>query len=258
MKLDNLKTSNPAMAQFEQQAISLGPVDELITDSSQRMSIEGTINKTGILLVIVLAVGAWAWNYSISNPTSAMPILWTGLIGGLVAGLVTAFKPNIAHIGAPAYAAFEGLFLGTISAFFEARYPGLVMQAIGLTLAVMFAMLFSYRTGLIKVTGTFRKVVTYATLGIMVFYLISLVATMFGAEVSYFNTENASMLSIGMSLFVVAIAALNLVLDFDFIEKGAANNLPKQMEWSGAFGLLVTLVWLYIELLRLLAKLRDE
>ncbi|WP_395376406.1 Bax inhibitor-1/YccA family protein [Marinicella sp. W31] len=238
--------------------MSLGPTDEFVIDDSQRMTVNGTINKTGIMLMIVVAVGAWAWNYSLTNLASAQTILYTGLFGGLISGLVVAFKPNIAHIGTPIYAVFKGLFLGTISAFFEMRYPGIVMQAVGLTLAVMFAMLFSYRTGLIKVTETFKKVVIFATMGIALFYLVSLVAYfVFGAEVSYFNTENASMFSIGLSFVIVGIAALNLVLDFDFIEQGAANNMPKQMEWYGAFGLLVTILWLYIELLRLLAKLRE-
>ena len=258
MKLDSLKTSNPAMSQFEQQAMSLGPTDQFVIDESQRMTVNGTINKTGIMLMIVVAVGAWAWNYAMTNLSSASTIMYVGLIGGLISGIVTAFKPNVAHIGTPIYAVFKGLFLGTVSAFFEARYPGIVMQAVGLTLAVMFAMLFSYRTGLIKVTETFKKVVIFATMGIAIFYLISLIAMFgFGANISYFDTENVTPMSIGLSFVIVGIAALNLVLDFDFIEQGAANNMPKQMEWYGAFGLLVTILWLYLELLRLLAKLRE-
>ncbi len=254
-----MKTSNPAMAQFDKQAVALGPRDEFVVDASERMTVEGTINKTGVFLLIVLAVGAWTWQQVLNNPGNAYTLLLTGMFAGMVTGLVVAFKPQWAAIGGSLYAAFEGLFLGAASAMFEARYPGIVTQAVGLTLAVMLVMLVSYKTGLIKVTETFKKVVVFATLGIAVFYLISLVAHFgFGANVSYFNTENASLMSIGLSLFVVGIAALNLVLDFDFIQNGANNNLPKHMEWYGAFGLMVTLVWLYIELLRLLAKLREE
>lgn len=252
------KTSNPAMQQFEK-AMSLGPVDEFIVDDSQRMTVNGTINKTGILLLIVTAIGAWAWQTMLDNPSLGRTLMLTGMFGGLVVGMVVAFKPKYAAAGSIIYAALEGLFVGSLSAVFEAQYPGLVVQAIGLTLAVTFAMLFSYKTGLIKVTETFKKVVIFATMGIAVFYLISMVAHfVFGAHISYFDTQNVSMLSIGLSLFIVGVAALNLVLDFDFIERGAESNMPKNYEWYGAFGLMVTIVWLYIELLRLLAKLRDE
>jgi len=258
MNLKNMKTANPAMHQFEQHAVSLGPVDEMIRDDSQRMTVNGTINKTGILLLIMVAVGAWTWQTMLNDPALGRTLMLTGMFGGLVVGLVVAFKPKFAVAGSMIYAVLQGLFVGGVSAIFEARYPGLVSQAVGLTVAVMFAMLFSYRTGLIKVTETFKKVIVFATMGIAVFYLFSLVAHFgFGANISYFNTENASMLSIGLSIFVVGIAALNLVLDFDFIERGSEQNLPKHFEWYGAFGLMVTLVWLYIELLRLLAKLRE-
>jgi len=253
-----MKTSNPAMKQFEKQALSLGPIDELIVDDSQRMTVEGTINKTGILLLIVTAVAAWTWQTTLSNPGLGKTLMYVGMFGGLALGFVIAFKPKFAPTGSIIYAGLIGMFVGGISAFFEARYPGLVFQAVGLTLAVFFSMLFSYKTGLIKVTETFKKVVIFATMGIAVFYLISLVASFgFGANVSYFNTENASLMSIGLSLFIVGIASLNLVLDFDFIERGSESNMPKYFEWYGAFGLVVTIVWLYIELLRLLAKLRN-
>ncbi|MCF6300640.1 MAG: Bax inhibitor-1/YccA family protein [Proteobacteria bacterium] len=253
-----MKTSNPAMKQFEKQAMSLGPVDELIVDDSQRMTVDGTINKTGILLLIVTAVAAWAWQTTLTNPALGRTLMFTGMFGGLALGFVIAFKPKFAPTGSIIYAGLIGLFVGGISAIFEAKYPGLVFQAVGLTLAVFFSMLFSYKTGLIKVTETFKKVVIFATMGIAVFYLISLVASFgFGANISYFNTENASLMSIGLSLFIVGIASLNLVLDFDFIERGSESNMPKYYEWYGAFGLVVTIVWLYIELLRLLAKLRD-
>ncbi len=258
MNLKGMKTSNPAMAQMDQQAMSLGPVDEFIVDDSQRMTVEGTINKTGILLLIVVAVGAWAWQTMLSNPSLGRTLMYTGMFGGIIVGLVVAFKPKFAPAGSMVYAGLQGLFVGGLSAVFEARYPGLVMQAVGLTVAVMFSMLFSYRTGLIKVTETFKKVIVFATMGIALFYLVSIIASFgFGAQISYFQTENASLFSIGMSVVICAVAALNLVLDFDFIERGSESNMPKHFEWYGAFGLMVTIVWLYIELLRLLAKLRD-
>ena len=258
MNLKGFKSSNPAMAKMDQQAMSLGPVDEFIVDDSQRMTVDGTINKTGILLLIVVAVGAWAWQTMLNDPGLGRTLMLTGMFGGIVVGLVVAFKPTFAPVGSMIYAGLQGLFVGGLSAMFEARYPGLVMQAVGLTVAVMFAMLFSYRTGLIKVTETFKKVIVFATMGIALFYLVSLIASFgFGAQISYFQTENASLFSIGMSVVICAVAALNLVLDFDFIERGSESNMPKHFEWYGAFGLMVTIVWLYIELLRLLAKLRE-
>ncbi len=258
MDLKNMKSSNPAMAKMEQ-SLSLGPVDEFIVDDSQRMTVEGTINKTGILLLIVVAVGAWAWQTMLNDPGLGRTLMYTGMFGGIVVGLVVAFKPKAAPIGSMIYAALQGLFVGGLSALFEARYPGLVMQAVGLTVAVMFSMLFCYRTGLIKVTETFKKVIIFATMGIAVFYLISIIASFgFGAQISYFQTENASLMSIGLSVVICAVAALNLVLDFDFIERGSENNMPKHFEWYGAFGLMVTIVWLYIELLRLLARFQND
>jgi len=253
-----MKTSNPAMNKFEQQAMSLGPVDEFIVDDTQRMTVNGTINKTGILLLIVSAVAAWSWQTILTNPSLGYGLAITGVIGALIASLVVSFKPTAAPIGAPIVAGFEGLFVGAISAVFEMRYPGLVVQAVGLTVAVMFAMLFSYRTGLIKVTENFKKTIIFATMGIGLFYLVSFIMSFFGAAPSYFEMGNSSWFNIGLNLFIVGLAAFNLVLDFDFIERASEQNTPKYMEWYGAFGLMVTLVWLYIELLRLLARFQDE
>jgi uncharacterized YccA/Bax inhibitor family protein len=174
-----------------------------------------------------------------------------GAIGGLVLALITSFKPKIAQYTAPFYALAEGLLLGGLSAVLEAKYPGLVMKAVGLTFATLFAMLFAYKTGWIRATQKFKSGVIAATGGIMLFYLVSWILNMFGFNMGF---HSASLVSIGFSLFVVVIAALNLILDFDFIEKGAESGAPKYMEWYGAFGLMVTLVWLYVELLRLLAK----
>ncbi len=231
MNLKNMKTTNPAMNQFEQHAVSLGPVDELIKDDAQRMTVNGTINKTGILLLIMTAVAAWTWQTMLNDPALGKMLMYAGIFGGLVVGLLVAFKPKFAVAGSMIYAVLQGLFVGGFSATLETRYPGLVSQAVGLTVAVMFAMLFSYRTGLIKVTETFKKVIVLATMGIGLFYLVSLVAIFaFGANVSYFNTENASLLSIGMNIFIVGIAALNLVLDLDLIQRGSEQNLPKHYE----------------------------
>jgi uncharacterized YccA/Bax inhibitor family protein len=169
-----------------------------------------------------------------------------------------SFKPKTAPIGAPIVAALEGLFVGAISAVFEMRYPGLVIQALGLTVAVMFSMLFCYRTGLIKVTEKFKKTMIFAIMGIGVFYLVSFILSFFGAAPSYFEMGNNSWFNIGLNLVIVGIAALSLVMDFDFIERASEQNTPKFMEWYGAFGLMITLVWLYIELLRLLARFQED
>lgn len=254
----DLKSSNPAMKQFESQSMSLGPVDEMIVDDSQRMTVNGTINKTGILLMVVVAVGAFSWNTILTNPSLGYGLAMVGMFGAIIASLVVSFKPKASPIGAPIVAVLEGLFVGAISAIFEMRYPGLVLQAIGLTIAVMFSMLFAYRTGLIKVTGTFKKVMVFALMGVGLFYLVSIGASFFGAAPSYFEMGNNSMFNIGLNLVIVGLAALSLVLDFDFIERASEQNTPKYMEWYGAFGLMVTLVWLYIELLRLLARFQDE
>jgi len=179
-----------------------------------------------------------------------------GAIGGFILALVTVFKPKLSPYTAPFYALFEGLFLGGISALMNASYPGIVMQAVGLTFGTLFAMLFAYKTGLIKVTQKFRSGIIAATGGIMLFYMVTWILGMFGFGNGLYY--GSSLLSIGISLFVVVIAALNLVLDFDFIERGAQSGAPKYMEWYGAFGLMVTLIWLYIELLRLLSKLASR
>lgn len=256
--MKQMQSSNPAMKQFEQQSMSLGPVDELIVDDSQRMTVNGTINKTGILLMVVVAVGAFSWNTILTNPSLGYGLAMFGAIGAFIASLVVSFKPTAAPIGAPIVAVLEGLFVGAISAVFEMRYPGLVVQAIGLTIAVMFSMLFAYRTGIIKVTGTFKKVMAFALMGVGLFYVVSFIASFFGAAPSYFEMGNNSMFNIGLNLVIVGLAALSLVLDFDFIERASEQNTPKYMEWYGAFGLMITLVWLYIELLRLLARFQDD
>ena len=183
-----------------------------------------------------------------------LPWIAGGAIGGLIVAIITVFKKHWSYVTAPIYALLEGLMLGGISAMMEAIYPGIVFQAIALTFGVLFSLLFAYKTRLIKVTENFKLGVAAATGGIFLIYLVSWIAGMFGTGIPYIH--ESGLIGIGFSLFVVVIAALNLVLDFDFIEKGAENGAPKYMEWYAAFGLMVTLIWLYIEILRLLTKLR--
>lgn len=232
--------------------------------SSEAMTVNGTINKTALMLLMVVAAAIYTWNKFFNavaaDPEEAisavLPWLVIGGIGGFVTVLITVFRPRSSAISAPIYAVFEGLMLGGISAIFESMYPGLVMRAVLLTLAVFFVMLFLYRSGIIKVNRKFVLGIFAATGGIALVYLVSFIGSFFGAEFSFLYGN--SNFSIGFSLVVVAIAALNLVLDFAFIENAASSGSPKYMEWYGAFGLIVTLVWLYLEILRLLAKIASR
>ena len=226
--------------------------------AAQRMTLGGTVNKTGILLILCLATASIVWNrfFESGNPASIMGLLWLGLIGGLGAAILTMFKRQWAAITAPLYALLQGLVLGGISAIFEAQYPGIVIQAIGLTFGTLGVLLFAYKSGWIKPTENFRLIIVAATGGIAILYLISFIMGFFGSSIGFIHSNG--LFGIGFSLFVVAIAALNLVLDFDFIEAAAEQGAPKYMEWFGAFSLMVTLIWLYLEILRLLAKLRSR
>ena len=225
----------------------------------QSMTLQGTVNKTGILLGILVLTAVYTWNlfFQTGNPAAVMPIAIGGAIGGFVLALITIFKKAWSPFTAPIYAALEGLFLGGISAIFEYQYPGIVIQATGLTLGTLASLLVLYKLGIIKPTENFRLMIVSATMGIAVLYLISMIMNMFGSSGIGFIHSNG-LFGIGFSLFVVAIAALNLVLDFDFIEQGSELGAPKYMEWFGAFSLMVTLIWLYLEMLRLLAKLRSR
>ena len=232
--------------------------------STEVMTVNGTVNKTALMLLIVVAGAVFTWNKFFDaiavNPeagsAAVLPWLVIGGIGGLITALVTIFKPQSSAISAPIYAAFEGLLLGGLSAMFEMMYPGVVMRAVALTLAVFFTMLFLYRSGIIKVTKKLTMGIFAATAGIALVYLVSFIGSMFGAPMGFLYGN--SNLSIGFSLVVVAVAALNLVLDFSFIERAAGSGAPKYMEWYGAFGLMVTLIWLYLEILRLLSKLSSR
>lgn len=220
------------------------------------MTLEGTVNRTAFLLLILVATATWTWMEAfIGAPIEGY--LWGGGLGGLAVGLVTAFIPRLARFTAPLYAALEGLFLGAISAIYEARFPGIVIQAVALTFAVMIALLIVYRLRIIPVTENFKLGVCAATGAIALFYVVAIGLQAF-AGVRIGMLHEGSALGIGFSLFVITIAALNLVLDFDFIEQGVEQGAPKQLEWYAAFGLVVTLVWLYIAILRLLSKLRSR
>ncbi|HEY3858359.1 MAG TPA: Bax inhibitor-1/YccA family protein [Gammaproteobacteria bacterium] len=221
-----------------------------------RATIAGTIGKSFIMLVLLTITAGWVWGqfYTTRSFETVTPYVIGGVIGGLVFALATSFKPNWSPITAPLYAICEGLALGGFSAMFELRYPGIVIQAVGLTLAVAFGMLALYRTGVIKVTDRFRRMLFAATGGIMLFYLVTWIVSMFGVDMSTIYGHTG--LSIGISLVIVAIAAFNLVLDFDIISRQTAMGAPRFMEWYGAFALMVTLVWLYLEILRLLGNTR--
>ena len=225
------------------------------------MTVRGAINKFGFLLFMVLAGAAYTWHLYYNNQQSTMmTLMWVGIIGGLIAVFAIAFKPTWAPYLSPAYGLLEGFFLGAISAIlndaFAEKYPGLVMQAVGLTFGVAIAMFLLYNFRVIRATERFKSIIFTATLGIGIFYVLTLVLRLFHINVSFMY--DSSLLGIGLSLFVVAIAALNLIIDFDMIEKGAEMGAPKFMEWYGAFGLLVTIVWLYLEILRLLSKLNSR
>ncbi len=223
---------------------------------AEPMTFNGALNKTGLLFLILLLGASWTWAEAGWGGTPGFSgKMMIGLFGGFILALVTAFKMDWARYTAPVYAFLQGMFLGGLSAYFEAMYPGIVIPAIMLTFGIMFAMLVTYRAGLIPVTQKFRVGVMAATGGIALFYLASWILGMFGIGIPFIH--EGGVFGIAFSLFVVGIAALNLVLDFDLIERFAEAGAPKHMEWYGAFALMVTLVWLYIEVLRLLAKTRE-
>ncbi len=247
---DLMRTSNPTLNDkvFRGLPGALG----------ETMTLEGTVNKTGILLLCAIATAAWTWHLATNPATLPLDylLLLVGVFGGLIFALITTFKKTWAPVTAPIYALLEGLALGGISASFEQRYPGIAIEAVCLTFGTLLVLLVAYRSGMIKVTQKFRLGVVAATGAIFLFYLAEMVLGFFGVHFVAVNGSGA--LGIGISLVIVIVASLNLVLDFDFIEKGVAVGAPKYMEWYGAFGLMVTLVWLYLEMLRLMAKLRGR
>jgi uncharacterized YccA/Bax inhibitor family protein len=248
-----IKSSNPALKEntFTKYAYS--------AESSEQMTINGVVTKTAIALLLVLLSSGYTWMKFFQSGGQAASVsifIWVGMIGGLILAIATVIKNEWAPVTTPFYALFEGLFLGSFSAMLEASYPGIVIQAAGLTFGTLASMLVLYQTGIIKATEGFKMGVFAATGGIAIVYFITIILSFFGVHVPAIYGNG--WMGIGFSLFVVAIAALNFIIDFDFIEQSVSKGVPKYMEWYGAFALMVTLIWLYIEILRLLAKLNER
>jgi len=247
------KSGNPTLSENKFRDTVLADV----VSYENAMTLKGTLNKFGFLFLMVLGTSFYSWK-EFADGGNVVPLMWTGGIGGLVIAIVLVFKKQWAPYLAPLYALLEGLFVGAISAMYNSAFaekaPNLIINAVGLTFGVAIAMYLLYSFRIIKATEKFKSIIITATVGIGIFYLLVMVLRMFGYDNMPFLHEG-SMFGILFSLFVVAIAALNLILDFDMIEQGAEMGAPKYMEWYGAFGLLVTIVWLYLEILRLLSKI---
>ena len=244
-----MRTANPALKEGTFTGIRAAA-------GEAAMTLQGTATKSMLLLLLTVFAASFTWRAVASgNVTILMPAALIGGLGGFIVAMITIFKPNVSPYTAPIYAVLEGLLLGAISSLYNARWAGLPLQAVGLTFGVFMAMLIVYRLGLVRATEKFRLGVVAATGGIAIMYLLSFVLGFFGVQMNFLR--DSSPLSIGISVVIVVVAALNLVLDFDFIERGAEQGAPKYMEWYGAFGLLVTLIWLYLEILRLLGKSRN-
>jgi len=245
-----LRTSNPALRSdaFARQPRAFG---------AEVMTVQGTATKALVLLLLALVTASYTWReIFVGGGQYVGPLMMVGTIGGLILAVITVFKQAWSPVTAPLYAAFEGLALGGISAYFESRFPGIAIQAVGLTLAVFVALLLAYKTGTIQATDRFKRGIIAATGGVMILYVVEMVLSFFGIHIPYIH--ESGLIGIGFSAVICVVAALNLILDFDLIEQGARRGAPKHMEWYGAFALMVTLVWLYLELLRLLAKLRQN
>jgi len=250
-----MRSGNPALKDSTFLDLGSGTV---VAARDGAMTLNGTVNRTAFLLILTLIGAMYTWNlfFASAGTANLMPYVLVGALGGFAVALVTIFKKTWAPVTAPLYAALEGVFIGAVSATFEQQFPGIVMQAVGLTFGTLAALLIAYRSGLIKATENFKLGVVAATGGIMILYLVNIAMGFFGKSMPFIH--DSGWLGIAFSGFVVVIAALNLVLDFDFIEKGVEQGAPKYMEWYAAFGLLVTLVWLYLEILRLLSKLQSR
>ena len=238
------RSANPAFTRgFENYSETL-PV-------SERMTLDGAVNKTGILLALCFSGAAIGWNIP--------ALMFPAMIAGLILALVTIFRSKEkAGSTAPLYALSQGIFLGGVTLVYENMFDGIAIQAIGLTFGILASLLVCYKSGLIKPTENFRLMVAAGVGGIFVLYMVSFVMSFFGSGISLLSPTNGSLMSIGLSLGIVCVASCCLVLDFDFIEEGAEQGLPKYMEWYGAFSLMVTLIWLYLEILRLLSKIRSR
>ncbi len=247
-----LRTGNPTLSEtaFTSNVTT-------VSGSPGRMSLDGTVHRTFFLLCLVVAAASVVWNLVYTHPEVLYPAVIGSSILGFIVALVTCFKKDWSPYTAPLYAVIEGVIVGTISSLFEAMYPGIVIQAVALTFGTLFALLFVYRARLIRATENFKLGLFAATGGICLLYLVNMGLRLFASYSIPFIHESGTA-GILFSLFVVVVAALNLVLDFDFIEQGVERGAPQYMEWYAAFGLLVTLIWLYLEILRLLAKLRSR
>ncbi|HYL06755.1 MAG TPA: Bax inhibitor-1/YccA family protein [Thermoanaerobaculia bacterium] len=243
-----MRGSNPAL--------NPGAFTGVAGTATAGMTVQGTINKTGILMLLTMASASWTWSLAGRDPASVGPLVLLGLLGGLVFALATVFAKRWAPVTAPLYALLEGLVLGGVSALYNAASHGIAIQAVGLTFGTLVVMLLAYSTGLIRVTQRFRTVVVAATGAIALFYLVSLALGFFNVQVPLLYSGGT--VGILFSVAVVIVAAFNLALDFNFIQAGAAAGAPRFMEWYGAFGVMVTLIWLYLEILRLLSKLRSR
>jgi len=247
-----MRTANPALN---------SKTFEISADysSAEKMTIQGTVNKSFALLFLLAVSASWVWRGYFNPEFASMStgaLIGIGAIGGFIVGLITVFNKKAAPFTAPLYAVLEGLFLGGFSAIMEGRYQGIVIQAAALTFATAGCLLMAYTSGLIKVTENFKLGVVAATGGVFLIYALTFILGLFRINVPYIHSSG--LVGIAFSLFVIVVASMNLVMDFDFIEQGAERGAPKYMEWYAAFGLMVTLVWLYIEILRLLAKLRER
>lgn len=244
-----MRTANPALNDKTFEQVGYGQM-------SDTMTLQGTVNKTGMMLLLLIAGATYTWSLFLEQDPSVTMWMMVGLIGGLIVSFVTIFKKQWSPVTAPLYAVLQGFALGGLSVMLESLYPGIVIQAVALTFGTAGCLLVAYKSGVIKATENFKLGIFAATGGIGLIYLVGWIMSFFGTSIPYIH-ENG-LIGIGFSLVVVVIAALNLVLDFDFIEKGAEHGAPKFMEWYAAFGLMVTLVWLYIEILRLLSKLNSR
>lgn len=242
------RSSNPTLQEKTYQGTILEGIS-----TGEEMTVNGTMNKFGVLMALMVASTLFAWT-QFDKGSDPMPFMLTGVFGGLGLALVMMFKKQWSQYLAPGYAILEGLFVGSVSAMYNYAYPGLPTQAVALTLLVTLIMFLIYRFRIIKVTAKLRMVIVVATAAVAIFYMVQWISyLMMGSPVGSF-TNAATPLGIGFSILVVGLAAFNLLLNFDMIEKGTEMRAPKYMEWYSAFGLLVTIVWLYLEILRLLSK----
>ncbi|MFH1846847.1 MAG: Bax inhibitor-1/YccA family protein [Candidatus Omnitrophota bacterium] len=241
-----MRSGNPALRG------TVFTAEEAHASQGRTMTIQGTTNKTLLLLLFTVLTASWVWG----NSEGRMILIFSAVVLGLITAIITIVKKEWSGITAPVYALIEGIVIGGVSLYFERMYPGIVVQAVALTFGTLFCLLLAYKSRLIKATENFKLGVISATGAVALFYLISIILSFFGIQMTLIHDSGP--FGIIFSLIVVSIAALNLVLDFDFIENGEKNRAPKYMEWYGAFGLIITLIWLYLEILRLLSKMRSR